>query len=379
MKITGIKTNIFSSRHSNAKRNWLIVRIQTDEGIEGIGESSMLSSDPIVESLIQEWSENYLVGKDPLAGQVHWTRLHQDNLGRGGRLYSTVLSGIDIALWDLRGKILGVPVYQLLGGPFRDKLRVYANGWYTNPASPELIAEEAKKVVQMGYTAMKFDPFGKIAYTTISPEEAQLSVDRVAAVREAVGPNVDILIEVHARFNVYTAVGLAKRMEQYRPFWYEEPVSQENTNEMRQVRDRINIPVATGERLYLKFPFFDLVKNEAVDILQPDICNAGGITELHKIGSMAEAQHVMMAPHNTNSAVGTVASFHLDTAMPNFLIQEYHAEFYEPHYFQVVQGLPRQKDGYVNLPEGPGLGISLDDELLDKHPYLPLGMSERGI
>ena len=379
MKITGIKTNIFSSRHSNAKRNWLIVRIQTDEGIEGIGESSMLSSDPIVESLIQEWSENYLVGKDPLAGQVHWTRLHQDNLGRGGRLYSTVLSGIDIALWDLRGKILGVPVYQLLGGPFRDKLRVYANGWYTNPASPELIAEEAKKVVQMGYTAMKFDPFGKIAYTTISPEEAQLSVDRVAAVREAVGPNVDILIEVHARFNVYTAVGLAKRMEQYRPFWYEEPVSQENTNEMRQVRDRINIPVATGERLYLKFPFFDLVKNEAVDILQPDICNAGGITELHKIGSMAEAQHVMMAPHNTNSAVGTVASFHLDTSMPNFLIQEYHAEFYEPHYFQVVQGLPRQKDGYVNLPEGPGLGISLDDELLDKHPYLPLGMSERGI
>ena len=379
MKITGIKTNIFSSRHSNAKRNWLIVRIQTDEGIEGIGESSMLSSDPIVGSLIQEWSENYLVGKDPLAGQVHWTRLHQDNLGRGGRLYSTVLSGIDIALWDLRGKILGVPVYQLLGGPFRNKLRVYANGWYTNPASPELIAEEAKKVVEMGYTAMKFDPFGKIAYTTISPEEAQLSVDRVAAVREAVGPNVDILIEVHARFNVYTAVGLAKRMEQYRPFWYEEPVSQENTNEMRQVRDRINIPVATGERLYLKFPFFDLVKNEAVDILQPDICNAGGITELHKIGSMAEAQHVMMAPHNTNSAVGTVASFHLDTAMPNFLIQEYHAEFYEPHYFQVVQGLPRQKDGYVNLPEGPGLGISLDNELLDKHPYLPLGMSERGI
>ncbi len=379
MKITGIKTNIFSSRHSNAKRNWLIVRIQTDEGIEGIGESSMLSSDPIVESLIQEWSENYLVGKDPLAGQVHWTRLHQDNLGRGGRLYSTVLSGIDIALWDLRGKILGVPVYQLLGGPFRNKLRVYANGWYTNPASPELIAEEAKKVVEMGYTAMKFDPFGKIAYTTISPEEAQLSVDRVAAVREAVGPNVDILIEVHARFNVYTAVGLARRMEQYRPFWYEEPVSQENTNEMRQVRDRINIPVATGERLYLKFPFFDLVKNEAVDILQPDICNAGGITELHKIGSMAEAQHVMMAPHNTNSAVGTVASFHLDTAMPNFLIQEYHAEFYEPHYFEVVQGLPRQKDGYVNLPEGPGLGISLDDELLDKHPYLPLGMSERGI
>ena len=271
MKITGIKTNIFSSMHRNAKRIWLIVRIQTDEGLEGIGEASMLSSDPVVVALLNEWAENYLIGKDPLSGQVHWTRLYQDNIGRGGRLFSTALSGVDIALWDLRGKILNVPVYQLLGGPYQQKLRVYANGWYTNPATPDQIAEEAKHVVSMGYTAMKFDPFGKIAYTTISPQEAQLAVDRVAAVREAIGPNVDILIEVHARFTVYTAVELAKRMEQYRPFWYEEPVSQENVSEMKQVRDRISIPVATGERLYLKFPFFDLVRNEAADILQPDI------------------------------------------------------------------------------------------------------------
>ena len=379
MKITGIKTNIFSSMHRNAKRNWLIVRIQTDEGLEGIGEASMLSSDPVVVALLNEWAENYLVGKDPLSGQVHWTRLYQDNIGRGGRLFSTALSGVDIALWDLRGKILNVPVYQLLGGPYQQKLRVYANGWYTNPATPDQIAEEAKHVVSMGYTAMKFDPFGKIAYTTISPQEAQLAVDRVAAVREAIGPNVDILIEVHARFNVYTAVELAKRMEQYRPFWYEEPVSQENVSEMKQVRDRISTPVATGERLYMKFPFFDLVRNEAADILQPDICNAGGITELQKIGAMAEAQHVMMAPHNTNSAIGTVAELHLDAAMPNFLIQEYHAEFYEPHYFEVIRGLPRQEAGYVSLPDGPGLGISVDDELLESHPYQPLGMSERGI
>jgi len=379
MKITGIKTNIFSSMHKNAKRNWLIVRIQTDEGLEGIGEASMLSSDPVVAALLNEWAENYLIGKDPLAGQVHWTRLHQDNQGRGGRLFSTALSGVDIALWDLKGKILDIPIYQMLGGPYQRQLRVYANGWYTNPAHPDQIAEEAKHVVAMGYTAMKFDPFGRIAYTTISPQEAQLAVDRVAAVREAIGPDVDILIEVHARFNVYTAVELAKRMEQYRPFWYEEPVSQENVSEMKQVRDRIGIPVATGERLYLKFPFFDLVRNEAADILQPDICNAGGITELQKIAAMAESQHVMMAPHNTNSAVGTVAELHLDAAMPNFLIQEYHAEFYEPHYFKVIQGLPRQEAGYVSLPDGPGLGISVDDELLESHPYLPLGMSERGI
>jgi galactonate dehydratase len=379
MKITGLKINIFSSQHKNAKRNWLIVRIQTDEGIEGIGEASMLNQDPIVASLLEEWAENYLIGKNPMNGELHWTRLHQDNLGRGGRLFSTALSGIDIALWDLRGKILGVPVYELLGGPYAQRLRVYANGWYTTPGTPEQNAEEAKKVVAMGYTAMKFDPFGRMAHTTITPEEAQLSEDRVAAVREAVGPNVDILVEVHARFNVYTAVHLANRIEKYNPFWFEEPVSQENVSEMKQVRSRINIPVATGERLYLKFPFFELIRNEAVDILQPDICNAGGITELKKIAGMAEAQHIMMAPHNTNSAVGTVASMHLDAAMPNFLIQEYHAEFYEPHYFEVIEGLPRQKEGYVDLPSGPGLGIRLNEELMNSHPYLPLGMSERGI
>ncbi len=379
MKITGIKTHIFSSQHRNAKRNWLILRLTTDEGVEGIGEASMLSYDPLVVDLLREWTAAYLVGKNPLHNEVHWTRMYQDNLGRGGRLFSTALSGVDIALWDLRGKALGVPVYELLGGPYIQRIRVYANGWYTNPGTPEQNAEEAKRVVAMGYTAMKFDPFGQTNFMTISPEEAQLAEDRVAAVREAVGTNVEILIEVHAKFNVYTAVHLGKRLEQYRPFWFEEPVSQENVSEMKQVRQMVNIPIATGERLYTKFPFFELVKHEAVDILQPDICNAGGITELKKIAAIAEPQHVMVAPHNTNSAVGTVASLHLDAAMPNFLIQEYHAEFYEPHYFEVFDGLPRQQNGYVELPKGAGLGLTFNEEVADAHPYLPLGRGARGI
>ena len=379
MKITGIKTDVFSSRHHNAKRNWLVLRLTTDEGVEGIGEASMLSYDAMVESLLHEWVGAYLVGKDPMRHEVHWTRMYQDNLGRGGRLFSTALSGIDIALWDLRGKALGVPVYALLGGPYTDRIRVYANGWYTNPGSPEQNAAEALRVVDMGYTAMKFDPFGQHNYLTISPEEAQLAEDRVAAVREAVGPNVEILIEVHAKFNAYTAIHLGRRLERYRPFWFEEPVSQENVSEMKQVRDGLNIPIATGERLYTKFPFFELVRNEAVDILQPDMCNAGGITELKKIGAIAEAQHVMMAPHNTNAAVGTMASFHLDAAMPNFLIQEYHAEFYEPHYFEVFDGLPRQQDGYVRLSDAPGLGLTFNEEVAAAHPRVAMGHSERGI
>ena len=379
MKITGLETRLFSSQHSNAKRNWLIVVLHTDEGIDGIGEASMLGFDPIVASLLEEWGEAYLVGKDPMANELHWMRLYQDNIGRGGRLFSTALSGIDLALWDLRGKALGVPVYKLLGGPIRDKIRVYANGWYTAPGAPELNAEEAKRVVAMGYTAMKFDPYGHDSYYTITAEEAQLSEDRVAAVREAVGPDVDILVEVHAKFNVHTAIELGQRLEKYRPFWFEEPVSQENVSEMAQVRDHVRIPIATGERLYLKYPFYELVKAQAVDVLQPDICNAGGITELKKIAAIAESQHVSMAPHNTNAAVGTVASMHLDVAMPNFLIQEYHAEFYEPHYFEVFDGLPRQKDGYVELSEDAGFGLTLNEDVFNAHPYIPLGRGERGI
>ena len=379
MKITGLETRLFSSQHSNAKRNWLIVVLHTDEGIDGIGEASMLGFDPIVASLLEEWGEAYLVGKDPMANELHWMRLYQDNIGRGGRLFSTALSGIDLALWDLRGKALGVPVYKLLGGPIRDKIRVYANGWYTTPGTPELNAEEAKRVVAMGYTAMKFAPYGHDSYYTITAEEAQLSEDRGAAVREAVGPDVDILVEVHAKFNVHTAIELGQRLEKYRPFWFEEPVSQENVSEMAQVRDHVRIPIATGERLYLKYPFYELVKAQAVDVLQPDICNAGGITELKKIAAIAESQHVSMAPHNTNAAVGTVASMHLDVAMPNFLIQEYHAEFYEPHYFEVFDGLPRQKDGYVELSEDAGFGLTLNEDVFNAHRYIPLGRGERGI
>jgi len=378
MKITGIETLTFNSRHHNARRNWLLCKVLTDEpGVYGLGEGSILGQEQLVVSLLEEWCDTYLRGKDPLDSEVHWTRLHNDFLVRGGRVAGTALSAVDIALWDLKGKILGKPVYTLLGGAHTKRIRVYANGWYTNPGAPELNAEEARKVVAMGYTAMKFDPFGQDNFFNISLSEAQVAEDRVAAVRDAVGPNIDILVEVHAKFNVATAVQLGKRLEQYRPLFFEEPVSQENPNEMAQVRRNVAIPIATGERLYGKFPFMQLIMAEAVDVLQPDICNAGGITELKKIAAIAEAQHLSMAPHNTNSPVGTVAEMHLDATMQNFLIQEYHAEFYEPHYFEVVAGLPRQKAGYVELSDRPGLGLTLNEELVKKHPFQKLGAPRR--
>ncbi len=378
MKITGIETIKFHSKIYTSNRNWLLVKILTDDPeVFGIGEASPLGMENQVESILHWWFDNYLDGKDPLDSEVHWTRMHQDMVSRSGRLVATALSGIDIALWDLRGKILGVPTYTLLGGAHKTRLRVYANGWYTAPAAPEMIADEAKTVVAKGYTALKFDPFGKESYFNISREELGLAVGRVAAVRKAVGPNVDILVEAHAKFNVATAIQIGKRLEEYEPTFYEEPVSYELAAEMADVRNRVDIPIATGERLYHKYDFFELIAARAVDFLQPDICNAGGITELKKIAAISESAHLTMAPHNTNSPIGTMASLHLDASLANFGIQEYHAEFYAANYFEVVNGLPRQSDGHVQLSDAPGLGIELNEDELAKYPYVELGVGHQ--
>ena len=369
MKITGVEFFRFSAKHFNASRNWLLVKLLTDDPkVYGLGDASPMRYDSEVISMIKQWMPRYLEGRDPLDSEVIWTTLYHDVNARGGRIASTALSGVDIALWDLKGKILGQPVYKLLGGAYRSKLRVYANGWYTNPGTPEQNAEEAKRVVSMGYTAMKFDPFGQTNYYTISPSEAQLAEDRVSAVRETVGPNVDILVEVHAKFCPATAIQLGQRLESYRPFWFEEPVSDENIDELAEVRNRVNIPIATGERLYTKFPFMQIVERRAADVLQPDIANAGGITELKKIAAMAEAKHIHIAPHNVCSPVGAIAEAHLCASAINFLILEYHAEFYTDHYFTVTKGFPRQKEGFIELPDTPGLGLTLDEEEIAKHP-----------
>jgi galactonate dehydratase len=379
MKITGVEFLRFSGEHWNATRNWLVVKLLTDHpGLYGLGDASAMANDTEVMAIIEGWMPRYLLGRDPLDTEAIWTVLYHDCSARGGRLATTALSGIDIALWDLKGKILDQPVYRLLGGAQRERLRVYANGWYTNPGTPDQNAEEAKAVVDRGYTAMKFDPFGQDNFYTISASESRLAEARVAAVRKAVGPDVDILVEAHAKFNVATAIQIGLRLEEYRPLWYEEPVSCENISELVEVRQRVNIPIATGERLYTKFPFFELVAREAADVLQPDVANAGGITELKKIAAFAEARHVMMAAHNVCSPVGTMAEMHLGASLVNYLILEYHAEFYSDHYFTVMPGLRRQSGGYVTLEDTPGLGLELDEEEIARHPPLERTSSAGG-
>ena len=278
----------------------------------------------------------------------------------------------------LRAKFWGQPVYKLLGGAQREKLRVYANGWYTNPGTPEQNAEEAKIVAAMGYTAMKFDPFGQKNYYTISAEESRLAESRVSAVRKAVGPDVDILLEAHAKFSPMTAIQLGKILEPYKLLWYEEPVSPENIDELAEVRRKVNIPIATGEHLYGKFPFSQILEQKAADVLQPDIANAGGLTELKKIAAIAEAKHVLIAPHNVCSPVGTMATIHLGLSCVNFYLLEYHAEFYSEHYMTVAEGFPRQRNGYVQISDAPGLGLVLNEEELGKHPPLEKVSSSGG-
>ena len=370
-KITNVEFLEFSANHHNASRNWLVIKLNTDNPkLFGLGDASAMEDENEVKSIISSWTEKYLSGKDPLESEVLWTNLFHDPHARGGRLATTSLSGIDIALWDIKGKILKEPVWKLLGGSFREKIRVYANGWYTNPGTPKLNAEEAKKVVDMGYTALKFDPFGQNNYYKISLEELDIAEKRVESVRKSVGDNIDILIEAHAKFNVMNAIKIGKKLEKYNPLWYEEPVSEERISELLEVRRKVNIPIATGERLYTKFPFSEIVDKHAADVLQPDIANAGGITELKKISAIAEAKHITMAPHNVCSPVGAIAEMHLDKSIVNFEIQEYHAEFYTEHYFSVFHGFPRQSDGYIELSDKPGLGLEINYEEITKHPPL---------
>ena len=377
--ITSVEFRQFSANHHNAQRNWLLVKINTeDPKIYGIGDASPMQDDNLVIAMVEAMVEKHLVGKDPLESEVHWTNLYQDFQARGGRIASTAISGIDIALWDLKGRILDQPVWKLLGGAHRKSIRVYANGWYSNPGTAEQNAEEAKVVMDMGYTALKFDPFGQTNFYKISLEELQKAEDRVAAVRKAVGPNIDILVEAHAKFDVMNAIQIGKRLEQYRPLFYEEPVSQERVSELLEVRNKVNIPIATGERLYTKFPFAEIIDRHAADVLQPDIANAGGITELKKIAILAEAKHITMAPHNVCSPVGATAELHLDASIINFEIQEYHAEFYTEHYFTVLDGFVRQKDGYVELSDAPGLGLELNEVEIAAHPPLAKTSSAGG-
>ena len=365
MRITELKTFFVSP---GSGKNWLFVKIETDEGIHGWGECYTQSDRD--RSILAHAKElgRYLVGRSPF-NIKHFTYMaYHDFAGKRGAMdFYSAISGIEQAMWDLVGKALNTPIYNLLGGACREVIRVYANGW--SGGNKEENVESALKLVEMGFTAMKFDPFPGPWRTHISRDDESAAVECVRAVRDAVGPDIDLLIEVHRRLAPTHAVRVARMMEEFNPFWYEEPVSARDMDGLAEVRRDINIPVVTGEELYTKTEFRGVFEKRAADILNPDVCNCGGILELKEIAAMAEPYHVIMSPHNYNSTtVGLAATLQVCAAIPNFLITEYFINFTERGDAISVNPIAVE-NGYISLPTGPGLGLELDEEAMAEFPY----------
>jgi galactonate dehydratase len=367
MQVTNVQTFLVNP---GSGKNWLFVKVSTDEGVHGWGECyTQADRDRAIETYVQQLGR-YLVGRSPF-NIKHFTFMayHDFAAKRGAMDFYCAVSGIEQALWDIVGKALNAPVYNLLGGACRDRVRVYANGW--GGRTNEERAERAKQLVEQGFTAMKFDPFPGPWRTHISRDDERAAVECVRAVREAVGPNVDLLVEVHRRLAPVHAIRVAQMMEEFNPFWYEEPVSARNVDALAEVRHSINLPVVTGEELYTKAEFREVFEKQAADILNPDVCNCGGILELKEIAAMAEPYFVVMSPHNYNSTtVGLAATLNACAVMPNFLITEYFVNFTEVGNAISASEEPiKVENGYIKLPTASGLGIELNEEVLAQYPY----------
>ncbi len=367
MKITDIKPFIVQAHHDN----WVYVKVYTDAGITGVGECSLETREQTVSAAVLELKRS-LVGQDPMDTERLFYLSFRDAYWGACCVLSSALSAVDMALWDIKGKALGVPVYQLLGGKFRDKLRVYANRWFFGGDTPDKLARLAEKTVAMGYTAMKWDPFYK-AESTISPQDLRGVVAQTKALRDAVGPDVDLLIEGHGRFNPYTALRVAEELAPFKPFFFEEPTLPENLDCCAQVRARSPIPIASGERWCTKTDFRAAIEAGAIDIAQPDVRVCGGITELKKIAVLCEAHQIPVAPHNVHGQVGTAASMHLAAAIPNALILEYSVEEIEWKE-NLFSHQYKPKDGYISINDRPGLGIDFDEEVALRYPFRNVSM-----
>ena len=361
--------------HPGSAKNWLFVKLETDAGIHGWGEAyTQHDRDRSVRIHVEELGR-YLTGRSPFDIK-HFTYVAYTDFAskRGAMDLYAAISAIEQAMWDIVGKALNQPVYNLLGGACRTRIKVYANGWgswYDPGKGLGELAERAASVVARGFTALKFDPFPGPWRCIIDKKDAQTAVDRVGAVREAVGPDVDILVEVHRRLSPAHAIRVARGMEPFNPFWYEEPVSSRDLDGLAEARRNIRIPVVTGEELYTKTEFRDVFEKRAADIINPDVCNCGGILELREIAAMAEPCHVVVSPHNYNSTtVGLAATMQAAAGMPNFLITEYFVNF-EPAGNEIAVDPFVVENGYVTLPTAPGLGIDLDEEALARYPFRP--------
>jgi galactonate dehydratase len=366
MKIVNVTPLVLGSQW----RNLTFIKVETDEGLIGIGESRIVNHTETVLSYLAAAVPRYVIGSDPFAIERLIGRMFREDFSRAGEVVMTGIALIEMACWDIVGQALGQPVYALLGGAVRDRIKAYANGWYTVQRTPQEFHDAAARVIAHGYRAMKFDPYGAGFYELEHSERLRVAAI-VEAVRDAAGPDTELLIEMHGRFNPVTAIALARDLAPFHPAWVEEPVPPENQAALKKAAEAINavgIPVATGERLHTLFEFREILETGAADILQPDITHFGGLMNAKKLAGWAEAYYVLLAPHNVGGPVSTAAALHFAASTPNFKIQEYFNDFGEAYVKEAARGLPEVIDGYFDLPQGPGLGVTLDEDVILAHP-----------
>jgi galactonate dehydratase len=342
---------------------WLFLKVTTDEGIVGWGEPVVEGRAKIVRTAVEELFESYLLGEDPRRIEHHWQRMYRGGFYRGGPVLMSAIAGVDQALWDIKGKQLGVPVYELLGGRARDRLRIYQ---WIGGDRPADVGEAARERVDAGLTALKMNGTPELRRVD-SPAAVAQAEARLAEVRDAVGDEVDIGVDFHGRVSKSMAKRLVQALEPYEPMFVEEPVLPEHNDALPEIAQHTTTPIATGERMYSRWDFKELFEQGVVDVIQPDLSHAGGITEVHKIASIAEAYDVALAPHCPLGPIALASCIQVDACAPNALIQEQSLDI---HYNQGNDLLDyvtdasafEYEDGYVELPDGPGLGIEVDEE-----------------
>jgi len=363
LKITDVKTYAVKGRHW-PRFPWVFVEVETDEGITGLGESLLYKSSGIREAVHN--LGGLIAGEDPFEVERLWEKMYRS----GGA--PPAISGIEIALWDIIGQSLGVPIYKLMGGRCRDRVRVYCDGFFRGAEyTPDDYTEKAVAAVKQGFTALKMDideplPSTQELSRAISPAELHLTIEMVEAVRKAVGPDIELAIDAHGAFDVSTAITLGKKMAPYDLLWFEDPVSQGNLAAMAKVAEAIDVPVCTGELLRSRYEFRELFERQAAEIIMPDIAYTGGMLEMKKIAAMADTYYIQMAPHNMAGPVATMASLQLCACIPNFLVLEFQLGDVPWRDDIISEPIPIE-GGYLKLPEKPGLGIQLNKDEVARH------------
>lgn len=372
MRIVAVEPHLVG----NPWKTWAFAVVRTDEGLTGFGEGSVNGFARSVAGAIVDLSA-IVVGDDPRRIEFLSRRMHRDLYTDGGQIHRAAAAAIEVACWDILGKSLGVPCWQLLGGMVRDRVRAYANGWYRNERTPEAFATAARRTVEYGYTALKFDPFGS-AWRAMAPVDLELSLDIVAAVREAVGADVEMFIEGHSRFTVDEAVKIAQRLQPFRPTWFEEPVRHDRVRAVVDVAGRSPVPIATGESFHTLGEFAELGAAGGVAFWQPEAAHLGGLGPLKQASVLCEAHDALLAPHQAGGPIASLVCLTVAASTPNHYVQEHFDTFNEPWERGIVSWWPQlDADGCLPIPTAPGIGAELDLDEVRCHPagerqFLPL-------